>query len=510
MRDDLRLRPYQLMAVWRMVHRSAYALWLKPGLGKTVVTLEALHEMRLSGMRGHVLISAPLNVVRSTWAEEIDKWGFDDLPQRYLTIRPESGRSRKKDARLKQYAQLADAPDSLLFVNHDNIVDMVRWFLDGPGGGRWPAPTLILDEAQGFKNYSSNRFQALKRLRDEGRISRIYELTGSPRPKGIEDLWPQLYALGRGWAMGPTISAFRDRYEEPDPHVKNVWRTRKPAAETEARVNRTASRWAMAMSDPGVRLAEPTVDDIMLHMDGSLAERYKTFRKESVLELGDAVVSAANAGVLAGKLAQFASGTLYPDREDGAPARGREYKVVHTLKLDMLERLLANSDSPVLICRWFRSDEAEILKRFGPGSETPVAVFGGTRDEVRAWNRGDIPAALVSPAAMGTGLNLQDGPGHTIVWYTLPMASLMDYEQLNARIHRPGQKDTTVIHRLLVADTFDVKMARLLERKAAGQDRLMEDADAGGSLQAALIAEAAREADAIRHGRDPDEEPEER
>ena len=111
---------------------------------------------------------------------------------------------------------------------------------------------------------------------------------------------------------------------------------------------------------------------------------------------------------------------------------------------------------------------------------------------------------------MGTGLNLQDGPGHTIVWYTLPMASLMDYEQLNARIHRPGQKDTTVIHRLLVADTFDVKMARLLERKAAGQDRLMEDADAGGSLQAALIAEAAREADAIRHGKDPDEEPEDR
>lgn len=481
MREGLRLRPYQAEALRIMLHRQAFALWLKPGLGKTVVTLDAIHELRRSGVRGHVLITAPLNVVRSTWDEEIRKWGFDDLPQRYLSVRIESGATRTRKAREKQYMQLRDAPDSLLLINHDLMVDMVTWFLDGPGGGWWPAPTLIIDEAQGFKSPSAKRFKALQRLKDGDHVNRVYELTGSPEPQGIEDLWPQMYLMDKGKGLGRTISSFRDRFEEPHPHVRGTWIPRRPKNVTIAHVHELARPNAMSATDPGVALAEPVIDDVMLHMDERTTRAYKRFEKEAVLALAeDGVVSASNMGVLTNKLVQYASGTVYLDPPDGVHRNMvdgiPEYSRVHKLKLEMLGTILRNSDTPVLVARWFKSDEREILRKFGPKSETPVTVFGGSREEVRAWNRGDIPCALVTPVSMGTGLNLQDGPGHTIVWYTLPMGSLMDYEQFNARIHRPGQKDTTVIHRLLTAGTMDERMVRILSDNAERQDALMASA----------------------------------
>lgn len=471
MRDDLRLRPYQELVLTTMMHRNAYAVWLKPGLGKTLTTLMALHRMREGGfIHGHVLILAPLAVVRSTWNLEIAKWGFDDLSEWYPSVRIESGRTRTRKRRWRMYDELADRPDSLVIINHENAVDMVDYFLDGPGkAAGWPCPTIVIDEAQGFKSYASKRFKALKRLVDGGHVSRLYELTGSPQPGGIEDLFAQLYLMDRGGALGRNITAFRDRFEKPSPWVEHVWMPKGP--DSVAEVHGRVRPWSLSMDTPGVRMPELVMDDIRIPMPDPVKARYKAFARDAVLELADGDVEAANAGVLAAKLAQFASGTIYTAGAD--EGRGPDdYEVLHTLKADVLADIMANSDSPVMVARWFQSDERELLARFGPSSPTPLTPFHGTLDEVRAWNRGGIPYALVCPAALSAGVNLQDGPGHTIVWYTLPMGSLLLYEQFNARIHRPGQRATTVIHRLLTAGTFDERMVDILADKDASQNEL--------------------------------------
>lgn len=542
---DVRLFDYQRMLRDRMVHNQAYALWLRPGLGKTLTTLSALHELREQGLTGHILLIAPLAVVRATWEAEIEKWGMGDEVNRiYLSIDLATGRTLRQGLRYDNYRALVNEPDSLLLINQDNVTDMVDFFTDPPAlvrrprradadsvrehvgraglsarvlngllghyGARtldgldpshyrefqwrvdrkaaerikpppWPAPTLIIDEAQGFKTPSSARTQALLRLRRRGLANRIYELTGSPEPSSVEDLWSQVTIMDGGATLGATVSRFRDRYMEPDPDIKHKWNPRPGAQEA---VNARVRPYAMSMSDPGLKLPPLTIDDVSIDLGGRVMADYRRFRRQSLIQLADGrVITAANAGVLLNKLLQFASGTVYP--EPGSP----EYVVVHRAKLDVLADLLYNMDTPVLIGYWYRSDREEILKRFGPDSDTPVVPFTGTREEQRRWNAGDIPAALTSPASMAYGVNLQDGPGHTLVYYTLPPGNLSQYDQFIRRIYRMGQGEPTVVHRLLAKGTADERVAALLQEKAGNQRSLMAANDAGARLAAQAVAD---------------------
>lgn len=534
---------YQRLLKDRMVNNQSYALWLRPGLGKTLTTLSAIHELRRQGLKGHILLIAPLAVVRATWGAEIIKWGMDDeINQVYLSIDEKTGKPLPQKKRHERYRSLADMPDSLLLINQDAVVDMVDFFirptahirhphaatlksiakhleqaglparvLAGLKGAfhiqdikdlpadqcnefqwrvdvlaakwdkrpAWPAPTIIIDEAQGFKSPSTTRTHALLRLRRLGLVNRLYELTGSPEPSSVEDLWSQVTIMDDGRTLGGTLKEFRRRYMQRDPKIQERWIAQPDAQE---RINREVVPYAMAMSNPGLKLPPLTIDDVTIPLDDATMDRYRRFRRNSIMQLEDGrVVDAVNAGVLMGKLLQFASGTLYPE------AGSHEYVIIHRAKMDMLADLLENMDTPVLIAYWFQSDKTEILKRFDARSSTPVTLFTGTRQEQEDWNAGRISAALTTPASMAYGVNLQDGPGHTIIWYTMPPGNLAMYEQFNRRIYRMGQKEPTIIHRLLTKGTADMRMAPLLRMKAANQQSLMDATD--GRRELAIMAQ---------------------
>ena len=94
-----------------------------------------------------------------------------------------------------------------------------------------------------------------------------------------------------------------------------------------------------------------------------------------------------------------------------------------------------------------------------------------TAGDMEDWNAGRIPVAATQPASTGHGLNLQQG-GSTIVWFGLNW-SLELYEQANARLWRQGQKETVVVHHLVVKGTMDEQVMQALKYKAAGQNALM-------------------------------------
>ena len=60
-----------------------------------------------------------------------------------------------------------------------------------------------------------------------------------------------------------------------------------------------------------------------------------------------------------------------------------------------------------------------------------------------------------------------------MIWYTLPW-SLELYQQANARLHRQGQTEPVIVHRLLVSGGMDEDVAAALEGKRDVQDALME------------------------------------
>ena len=83
-----------------------------------------------------------------------------------------------------------------------------------------------------------------------------------------------------------------------------------------------------------------------------------------------------------------------------------------------------------------------------------------------------IDLALIHPASAGHGLNLQSG-GSTLVWFSLTW-SLELYQQTNARLYRQGQKDTVVIHHLIIKNTIDEDIMKSLKRKDKTQESLMK------------------------------------
>jgi SNF2 family DNA or RNA helicase len=79
---------------------------------------------------------------------------------------------------------------------------------------------------------------------------------------------------------------------------------------------------------------------------------------------------------------------------------------------------------------------------------------------------------FLHPASAGHGLNLQAG-GSTILWYSLTW-SLELYQQANARLYRQGQTHTVVIHHLIAKDTIDEDVIKVLQKKEASQESLLE------------------------------------
>ena len=93
---------------------------------------------------------------------------------------------------------------------------------------------VVLDESSSFKNQQSKRWKKLKAVRPH--IRRIVELTGTPAPQALLDLWPQVFLLDGGQRMGRTVGSFREQYFLPDKRNATTVFTYKPREGTEQAV----------------------------------------------------------------------------------------------------------------------------------------------------------------------------------------------------------------------------------------------------------------------------------
>ncbi|WP_244666151.1 helicase-related protein, partial [Lactobacillus nasalidis] len=150
---------------------------------------------------------------------------------------------------------------------------------------------------------------------------------------------------------------------------------------------------------------------------------------------------------------------------------GQSYQELFSEKLDRCFYLTSNTATPCLVAYYFRSDASRLLAYYQKNG-VKAEIFDGSPGMIRRWNKGKIPVMLVQPASAGAGLNLQDG-GHTLIWFTLPW-SLEQYQQMNGRLHRQGQKKPVIIHHLLTKGTIDRHVLDSLRKKDLFQQALLE------------------------------------
>lgn len=457
--DIVNLHDYQKFAHDFILTHPYAGLFLDMGMGKTLTTLSALYDMNPTG---HVLVIAPVNIARSTWLEEIRKWNMP-LRTKSLVVN-EKDRKLTKQKRHAIYEEAKTAPPTVYFINRELVCDIVSYFEKD-----WIFPFVVLDEAQSFKSYTSARFKALKKVRPQ--IQRIVELTGTPSPNGLMDLWSQIYLLDQGERLGRTITEYRNTYFNPGLMMNGYpvqWKL-KPGAE-QAIYDRI-SDIVISMKNTTLKLPPLTFNNIKVYMEPEEKKLYDEMKRDFMLTFIDGKdeeeateVIAANSAVLSAKLRQIASGALYTDEE-------HNYKIIHRRKLEHVAYLLRSTDSPVLIAYHFQTDRI-MLETYLTSLGFEPKVFDGSTAMYRAWNAGEIPIMMLHPASAGHGLNFQDG-GHTLIWYTVPW-SLEEYLQTNARVYRQGQTQPVVIHHILTAGTIDEKVLVAIDKKDMSQSRLIE------------------------------------
>lgn len=420
-----------------------------PANGKTVTTLTAVDRLLFDSLEdGPALVIAPKRVAENTWSKECEKWPH----LRHLRVCKIMGSEKQ---RIEALRSVFEGPFADIYViNRENVVWLVETL-----GKRWPFPIVVIDELSSFKSAQAKRWKALRRVR--GRIRRIIGLTGTPRPNGLEDLWPELYLLDQGARLGKTLGAFRARYLIPEKMNGHIVYSYRPREGAEEEVYAKLSDLCMSIKKEDVlSLPGQIYEDVELTAPPALLKRYKEFERDSVLECLDeeGEIVAGSAAALTNKLLQFANGAIYDT--DG------KVHHLHDIKLDALEEMLEEAGGdPVLVLYAYKHDADRIRQRVKCRAlDKP--------EDIDAWNRGEIPVAIAHPASIGHGLNLQEG-GHILIWFGLSW-SLELYQQANERLNRPGQKNVCRVYHLIMKGTHDERVLSALKRKEKGQDAAIE------------------------------------
>lgn len=438
--------PYQAYCIDSIIYNRAVGLLLDMGLGKTVITLSAIHDLRFNRWEvSRPLIIAPKKVAEATWTTECQKW--DHLKK--MRIVPVLGTLKQ---RIKALATPADA----YVINRENTTWLVNYYKN-----EWPFDMVVLDESSSFKNGQSKRFKSLKLVRN--RIKRIVELTGTPASNGLEDLWAQIYLLDGGARLGATLGAYRAKYFVPGRRNQMTIFDYKPKEGSFEMIKQAISDICISMkASDYISLPAMIQDDIPVALDARAAKAYERLERELLLEVDDGMITAGCAGVLTGKLLQLCNGAVYS--EDKVPIEVHECKIEAFMEL--LEQL---NGQHALVFYNFQHDRERLLRALAK-TNLRVRVYSQAKDE-QDWNAGKIDVLLAHPASCGYGLNLQQG-GYHAIWFGLTW-SLEQYEQANKRLHRQGQQHPVFIHHLIVQHGMDETVIEALKNKGDVQNALL-------------------------------------
>lgn len=438
---------YQQYCEKKIIETPYIGLFLDMGLGKTAITLSAIRRLKYEYWSVcRVLIIAPKKVAEDTWQSEARKW--DQLHG--LRIVGVLGNATQRINAL-------NTPADIYVINRENTQWLVESF-----GRNWPFDMVVLDESSSFKNHQAKRFKALKLVRS--RINRLVELTGTPNPHGLMDLWAQIYLLDGGARLGRTISVYRDLYFVPDKRSRTTIFSYAPKDGAEQAIHKALSDICISMkSEDYLDLPDLIYEDIPVTLDDSASRAYKRLEREAVLEIEDDTITASNAAALSGKLLQLCNGAVYDEKHAVIP--------VHDCKIEaFLETVEQLNGQHAIVCYYFNHDRDRLLVALAR-SGLRVRVYGGTQDK-DDWNAGKIDLLLIHPASCGYGLNLQDG-GHHIIWFGLTW-NLEEYQQANKRLHRQGQSAPVIVHHLVVQGGRDEDVIRSLASKEDVQESLLQ------------------------------------
>jgi SNF2 family DNA or RNA helicase len=453
---QIALRDYQQAIIGHIAEHERCNVWAGMGTGKTVSTLTALDALTLVDDPFPALVLAPLRVASSTWPDEVGKWGH----LHGLRVSVAAGGSDSMRQAMRERSDIVT-------LNYDNAAALVEHC-----GTKWPFKTVIADESTKLKGFRLRqggvRAQALGKVAHK-HVRRWVNLTGTPAPNGLMDLWGQAWFLDAGQRLGRTFSAFENRwFQSKQVGASRFARQLVPMPHAQGEIEERLRDITITVRADDFLDLPPLVENVIeVELPPTARRHYLELEREmfTVLSGGDEV-EAFSAAAKTMKCLQAANGALYIDDQGS-------WKELHDAKLQALSSVVEEAAGcPVLVAYHFKSDLARLQRAFPQGR-----LLDADPDTIHAWNAGKIPLLFAHPASAGHGLNLQQG-GNILVFFGLNW-NLEEHEQIIERIGptrqaQAGLNRSVYIHRIVAKGTVDEMVLQRLQSKADIQQILIE------------------------------------
>lgn len=443
-------RPYGQMITDHILQVERCAVWAGMGLGKTISTLNAINDIQLVDDRP-VLVVAPLRVARDTWRDETRKWDHTT----HLRVEPVIGTLPERERALRRDA-------NIFTTNFEQLPWLVERF-----GERWPFSTVVVDESTKLKGFrlrqGTARAKALGKVAHT-KISRIIELTGTPSPNGLADLWGQIWFLDRGQRLGKTFDAFKQRWFEKSYDGFSIT----PRESAQDQIQRALRDLCITVeAKDWFDLREPVVVNLYVDLPARARALYEDMEKRMFMEIEEHQVEAFGAAARTGKCLQLANGAAYVG--EGS----KEWREVHDAKIQVLEELVEESaGAPVLVAYNFKSDLARLKAAF------PDALVLSTDEGLKKAQAGQGRVWLGHPASMGHGVDGLQYHCNILAFFGHDW-NLENRLQMIERIGptrqmQAGKDRAMFIYNILARGTVDEMVLERVTSKRQVQDILMD------------------------------------
>jgi hypothetical protein len=394
------------------------------------------------------LVLGPLRVARDVWPDEAMKWRH----LRDISVSAVTGTPAQRREALKG--------DKMVYsTNYENL----PWLIEHLGD-KWPFGTVIADESTKLKSFrlkqGGQRAQALGKVAWAG-VNRWINLTGTPAPNGLQDLWGQNWFVDQGKRLGRTFSGFRQRWFYSDQTMRVV-----PFRHSQGEIQELLKDVSLTL-DPKdwFNLQDPVVTQVKVRLPGPAMAVYKKFEKTMFAELACGTeLEVFNAAAKTNKCLQIANGCVYLE--------GNDRRQIHDEKLEALESLVDEIGTQVLVAYAFVSDMDRIKAKF----KDRAAVIS-TKEGMLAFKSGKAQMGIAHPASMGHGVDGLQQFTNVLIRFGRDW-NLENQMQMAERIgpvrqFQAGLDRAVLIYDIVTVDTLDEDVIERHISKRETQDILM-------------------------------------
>lgn len=465
-------RAYQTPAIDFIIDTPRCGLFADCGLGKTAAALLAHDYLALSGMETKpALVLGTLRIAQSVWKEEPPKW----TEMKHIEVSTIVGDPNQRRAALR------NKNAQIFTCNYEQVVWLLEELKD-----KWPFGMVIADESTRLKGLRVStrekngktwiqgqgtlRARKLAKMAWINREGRWLNLSGTPSPNGLKDLYGQIWFQDFGKALGRSYTAFIDRWFKTGYDGYSI----EPLPHAEREIHDAIKHMCMSIEAKDYfDLEKPIEIPVRVDLPPKARALYRDMEKDFFAKIGSRSAEALNAAGKNTKLMQLADGAVYidPDIENDENPKAKQWREVHDAKLQALDGIIEESSGATfLIAYQFRSDRERLQEYF------PKMRFLDSKKDEDDFKKGKIRLLGAHPASAGHGIDGFQKVCHRIVF----MGHSWDAElrdQIIGRIgpvrqFQMGYKRPVYIYDIIAIDTIDEEICERHVEKITVQDAL--------------------------------------